>query len=52
MSLDAVACGRREFRYEWLTLVVLPIEGIASTTGVLDGFVRRKANQGVLYKAE
>lgn len=47
MSLDAVAKGRREFRYEWIPTLMTVVEGFSLYTGILDGFVRRKADQGV-----
>jgi hypothetical protein len=36
-----------QFRYEWMPALLQPFEGLFLGTGLLDGYVRRKANQGV-----
>lgn len=50
LSIEGIARGRREHRYEWLPLLLMPLEGFHAATGVLDGLVRRKANGGVQYE--
>jgi short-subunit dehydrogenase len=48
IAVDGIVKGQREVRFEWLPTLLMPIESISTSTGILDGFVRWKARRGVV----